>query len=144
MLRVLITLLTSVTLLAACAQTGSQMGESEVRYGTITEIHSASLQGEHQLGLGAIFGGIAGGILGHQIGGGTGQDIATVAGTLAGAFGGNMLQKKYDSPRPGQFIVVKLNNGVSVGITQPADPALRVGDRVRIDGEGPKARVVRI
>ena len=144
MLRVLFTLLTSVTLLAACAQTGPQMGESEVRYGTIVRIYSVSLEGDHQLGLGAIIGGIAGGVLGHQFGGGTGKDIATVAGVLGGYFAGKTVQNKYASRRPGQHIIVKLNNGVAVGITQPADPALRVGDKVRIDGEGPKARVVRL
>jgi len=47
------------------------------------------------------------------------------------------------SARSGQHIIVKLNSGVAVGITKPADPALRVGDNVWIDGEGPKARVVR-
>ena len=132
-----------VFLLAGCAAQEPQLGESEVRYGTIVSINKVSLEGDHQLGLGAVIGGIAGGVLGHQIGGGTGQDIATVAGTLAGAFAGQAVQNKYASRRTGQHIIVKLNNGVAVGITQPADSSLRVGDKVRIDGEGPKARVVR-
>jgi len=145
MQRILMALFASaIFVMAGCAQTGPQVGESEVRYGTIVQINSVSLEGDHQLGLGAIIGGIAGGILGHQIGGGTGQDIATVAGALGGAFAGREVQNKYASRRPGQHIIVKLNNGVAVGITQPADPALRVGDKVRIDGEGPKARVVRL
>lgn len=144
MLRVLGRFLFPVVfLLAACAAQEPRLGESEVRYGKIVRIDKVSLEGDHQLGLGAIIGGIAGGVLGHQIGGGTGQDIATVAGALGGAFAGREVQNKYVSRRPGQHIIVKLNNGVAVGITQPADSALRVGDKVRIDGEGPNARVVR-
>jgi hypothetical protein len=36
-----------------------------------------------------------------------------------------------------------LSNGVAVAVTQPADPNLHVGDRVRIDGSGMRARIVR-
>ena len=136
-----------VALLAGCAtpEQGppAQYGESEVRYGRIVRIDPVSLEGDHQLGLGAIFGAVAGGVLGHQIGGGTGRDIATVAGVLAGGFAGSAVQNKYAERRPGQHIIVQTNNGVAVGITQPADPALGVGDLVRIDGGGPNARVVR-
>jgi hypothetical protein len=39
--------------------------------------------------------------------------------------------------------MVDLGNGYAVGITQPFDPDLRVGDRVRIEGSGSDARVVR-
>ena len=67
----------------SCAQSPS-MGETEIRQGRITRIDPVSLEGDHQLGLGAIIGGIAGGVLGHQIGGGTGQTVATIAGVLAG------------------------------------------------------------
>jgi outer membrane lipoprotein SlyB len=40
------------------------LGETEVRQGRITRIDPVSLEGDHQLGLGAIIGGIAGGVLG--------------------------------------------------------------------------------
>ena len=79
-----------------------------------------------------------------QCGGRDGRDVATVAGALGGAYAGNRVQNKYADRRPGQHIVVELNNGVAVGITQPADSSLRVGDRVRIDGSGTDARVVRM
>jgi outer membrane lipoprotein SlyB len=142
--RILVVLLAA---LAGCAtqEQGppAQYGEAEVRYGRIVRIDPVSLEGDQQLGLGAILGAVAGGVLGHQIGGGTGRDIATVAGALAGGFAGNMVQNKYADRRPGQHIIVQTNSGVAVGITQPSDPALRVGDLVRIDGSGPNARVVR-
>ena len=58
----------------------------------------------------------------------------TVAGALAGGYAGNKAQNKYGERRPGQHIIVQLDNGVAVGITQAGDSGLRVGDRVRIDG----------
>lgn len=142
--RILLVLLAA---LSGCATAPQRLpapyGESEVRYGRIVRIDPVSLEGDHQLGLGAILGAVAGGVLGHQIGGGTGRDIATVAGVLAGGFAGNTVQNKYANRRPGQHIIVETNNGVAVGITQPSDPDLRVGDLVRIDGSGSNARVVR-
>lgn len=137
-------LIAVVSLLAACAAPAPQGGEAQVRYGQISSIEAVSVDGDHQLGLGAIFGAVVGGVLGNQIGGGTGRDVATVAGALGGAYAGNVVQNKYADRRAGQYIVVKLDNGVAVGITQPADPNLRVGDRVRIDGTGPDARVARM
>jgi outer membrane lipoprotein SlyB len=119
------------------------MGEEEVRAGRITRIDPVSIESEQHMGLGMVLGGIAGGVLGHQFGGGTGQTVATVAGTLGGVVAGHAVQKKYEQPRPGEHIIVTLTNGVAVGITQPADPGLHVGDNVRIDGSGSAARVVR-
>ena len=132
-------------LLASCAAPppATPLGEQEVRTGRIARIDPVQIESEQHMGLGMVLGGIAGGVLGHQFGGGTGQTVATVAGTLGGALAGQAAQNKYERPRPGQHIVVTLNNGVAVGITQPADPDLRVGDNVRIDGSGSAARVVR-
>jgi len=132
----------TVLLVASCAQSPS-MGETEIRQGRITHIDPVSLEGGHQLGLGAIIGGIAGGVLGHQIGGGTGQTVATIAGVLGGGAVGQAVQNRYGERRPGQNIMVDLGNGYEVGVTQPVDPNLRVGDPVRIEGSGTDARVVR-
>jgi len=130
-------------LLQACAAPGPAVGESQIRYGKIVRIDPVSLDGDQHLGLGAIIGGLAGGVLGHQVGAGTGRDVATIAGALGGAIAGSFVQNKYVERRPGQYITVQLDNGVSVGITQHADGNLRMGDRVRIDGSGPDARVLR-
>src|SRR5437879_660522 len=101
-------------LVVGCATPPPQPSEAEVRYGKIARIEAVSLEGDHQLGLGAIIGGIAGGVLGHQIGGGTGQTVATVAGALGGAFAGQAVQNKYAERRPGQHILVNLDSGVAV------------------------------
>ena len=97
----------------------------------------------HQLGVGAVLGAAAGGVIGHQFGGGTGRDVATVLGAIGGGLAGNAIQNRYVDRRPGQHIFVRLDSGASVAITQAADPALRVGDRVFIQGGGTDARVVR-
>lgn len=127
----------------AAVVSAQQLGEQEVRLGRIVRIDPVQLDGEHQLGIGSVIGAVAGGVIGHQFGGGTGRDVATVLGALGGGLLGTRIQNQYADKRAGQFITVKLNNGVSVGVTQPADPNLRVGDVVRIDGNGPDARVVR-
>ena len=148
------TALLLAALLAACASAigegGPQLGEESVhyeesvRYGVITRIEPVSLEGDHQLGLGAVLGAAAGGIIGHQFGGGSGRDVATVIGAVGGGLAGNTIQNRYVDRRPGQHIFVRLNNGVTIAVTEPADPALRVGDRVRVQGRGMDARVVRV
>jgi outer membrane lipoprotein SlyB len=140
-------------LLAACASAigkgGPALGEESsgyaepVRYGVITRIEPVSLEGDHQLGLGAVLGAAAGGVIGHQFGGGSGRDVATVIGALGGGLAGNAVQNRYVDRRPGQHIFVRLDNGVTIAVTEPADPALRVGDRVFVQGRGMDARVVR-
>jgi outer membrane lipoprotein SlyB len=141
MLQRMLAAFMTVLLVTSCAQSPS-VGETEIRQGRITRIDPVSLEGDHQLGLGAIIGGIAGGVLGHQIGGGTGQTVATIAGVLAGGAVGQGVQNRYGERRQGQHIMVDLGNGYEIGITQPVDPNLRVGDPVRIEGSGTNARVL--
>jgi outer membrane lipoprotein SlyB len=119
-----------------------QSGESEIRQGVIEQITETQLPTNHHRGLGAIVGGLGGLGIGSLIGGGTGRDVAMVAGTLGGALIGNNVQKRYDQPVPGQQIIVRLKSGVLVQITQPADPNLRLGQRVYVEGSGEGARVV--
>jgi outer membrane lipoprotein SlyB len=119
------------------------LGETEIRFGRIDRIDAISLDGDHKLGVGHVLGAIGGGALGHEFGGGKGKVVAQVLGSLGGGYLGGEAQNKYLDRRPGQHITVTLNNGVAVGVTQPQDAGLRVGDCVRIDGAGQSARVVR-
>ena len=128
--------------LAACATGGSNAGEMEIRSGKIEQINPAQIASNHHTGVGAILGGLGGAALGSLIGNGTGRDVAMVAGALGGALGGNELQKKYDQPRPGQQVIVRLNNGVLVSIVQPINQSLRPGMKVFIEGAGTQARVI--
>ncbi|MFO1302089.1 MAG: glycine zipper 2TM domain-containing protein [Burkholderiales bacterium] len=133
--------------LLACFLIGGQAfaqnpGESEVRQGVIEQITDTQLQSNHHRGVGAIVGGLGGLGIGSLIGGGTGRDVAMVAGTLGGALVGNEIQKRHDQPVPGQQIIVRVKSGVLVQVTQPANPNLRQGQRVLIEGSGEGARVV--
>ena len=64
------------------------------------------------------------------------------AGALGGALLGNNVQKRDDQPVPGQQIIVRMKSGVLVQITQPANPSLRPGQRVYVEGAGEDPRVV--
>ncbi len=130
--------------LAGCA--GGGMGGSsyppEVRQGRIEQINMVQLDHPHQLGVGAILGGGAGAALGSLIGAGTGRDVAIAVGAIAGAVGGQYAQNRYDSRQQGQQIVVRLNSGVLVVVTQQTNPSLYVGQRVFVEGAGANASVV--
>jgi outer membrane lipoprotein SlyB len=132
-------LLTGAMLLSACASTTS---ETQVRYGRVEQIQTVMVDGDHQFGIGTVVGVVAGGLIGNQIGSGSGRAVATAAGAVAGGAIGNKIENKNDQ-REGQQVVVRLEDGASVAITQPGGSGLRVGDRVRIDGSGSKTRVVR-
>lgn len=136
-----------MAVLLACLLIGQQAfaqkpGESEIRQGVIEQITDTQLPSNHHRGVGAIIGGLGGLGIGSLIGGGTGRDVAMVAGTLGGALIGNNVQKRYDQPVPGQQIIVRVKSGVLVQVTQPANPNLRQGQRVLIEGSGEGARVV--
>ncbi len=128
-------------LLAGCASTGPSY-PPEIRQGRIEQITEVPLDHPHQIGVGAILGGAAGAGIGSLIGGGTGKDVAIAVGAIAGAIGGQYAEKKYESKKAGQQIVVRLNSGVLVVITQAADPSLRVGQRVYVQGAGAEAKLI--
>ena len=129
--------------LTACATSGPQSGETEVRQGVIEQITPTQIDSSKPPGIGAVVGGIAGVGIGSLIGGGTGRDVAMVLGAVGGAVAGNKMQKKYDQPVAGEQIVVRVANGVLVSVTQPGSSGLRKGDKVYIEGSGENARVLR-
>ena len=129
-------------LVTACATPGPQPGAMEIQRGVIEQITATQIPTNHHQGLGAIVGGLGGLGIGSLIGAGTGRDVAMVAGAIGGALIGNEVQKKLDQPIAGQQIIVRLGSGVLVQITQPVGPALRVGQRVYVEGSGENARVM--
>jgi len=132
--------------LSACAEPVERSthvrGEQSVRYGVISAIDQVELEGNQPAGVGAVVGAVAGGILGNQIGRGGGRDVATVLGAIGGGVAGNSVQNHIDK-QPGQRILVRLDNGASISITEAGSSQLRVGDRVEIRGDGRDAHVVR-
>lgn len=127
-------------LLGACAAPGPQ-APAEIRQGRIEQITAVQIDHPHQFGVGAIVGSLAGAGLGSLVGGGTGKDVAIAVGAIAGAVGGNYAEDKYAAKRPGQQIVVRLDSGVLVVVTQPVNPSLAVGSRVYVQGSGAAATV---
>lgn len=83
--------------------------------------------------VGTIAGGVVGGVLGHQVGGGTGKDIATIAGALGGAYAGNRVQNNMAKTTE-YHIVVRLESGTTQTVNLAANPGLKVGERVKLEG----------
>jgi outer membrane lipoprotein SlyB len=133
-------LLSVVLVLAGCAAPGGGAPQT-IQQGRIEQITTVPLDHPHQIGVGAIVGGLAGAGLGSLVGGGTGKDVAIALGAIAGAVGGNYAENKYEQKKTGQQIVVRLQSGVLVVVTQQTNPALAVGQRVYVQGSGPNATV---
>jgi len=85
------------------------------------------------LNAGTVVGGIAGGLIGHQIGSGRGNTAATIVGTLGGAVVGNEIHKK-QAQSTRYRIIVRLDSGGTLTLEDSSDNNLRVGDRVRVEG----------
>jgi outer membrane lipoprotein SlyB len=137
----------SAALLAACAPEPYRVYDSRaiapiasqsVEYGVVEAIEWYRDGDSRPTGLGAVIGGVAGGILGHQIGSGRGNTAATIAGALGGAFAGNELERANERDR--YRVIVRLENGARLTVSEVGEGQLRVGDRVRIVGN----RVYRI
>ncbi len=99
--------------------------------GTIQSIRYVEQKGKGS-GAGAVVGGVLGGVVGHQFGSGRGNTVATVAGVGVGAVAGNEVEKNVK--KTSYYVVtVRLDNGKTQSVSQSSKPALREGDRVRIE-----------
>jgi len=115
--------------------------EQAVRLGTVVAVNAATIQSDKASGVGAVAGGVLGGVASNSIGGGKGRNIATVGGALLGSLAGNMIENKIEK-RDGFAITVELDKGGTRVITQEADIALEVGQRVQVVGGGNSVRVL--
>jgi len=86
-------------------------------------------------GLGAVAGGFVGGILGNQVGRGRGRTGMTVAGAGAGAYAGNEIEKNMNRSATYE-IRVRMKDGSYRTFIERAQPALAVGQKVRVTGDG--------
>jgi outer membrane lipoprotein SlyB len=130
----------AAALAAGCA---SPPAESDLRHGRVARVDAVSLQGDHQLGVGAVLGAVAARALGHSFATGDNRVVGGVVGALGGGHAGAPSESDYPARRPGEHVTVTLNRGVAVGVAQLGATGLRPGDCVRIDGAGEMARVVR-
>ena len=148
-MKTIIAIATLPLLFVSCAQqslTGDTYSRDEagqaqsVQQGRITSIRYVKIEGGTTAG--TILGGVAGGVLGNQIGGGRGNTLATVGGAGLGAVAGSHAQQSMGS-RQGLEIQVRIDGGGSLSVTQEANPreSFSVGDRVRVLGNGSRARI---
>jgi outer membrane lipoprotein SlyB len=86
-------------------------------------------------GVGAIGGAVVGGILGNQVGRGSGRTAATVVGAGAGAYAGNEIEKNVKKSAHYQ-VRVRMNDGSYRTFRENAQPALSVGQKVRVTEQG--------
>jgi outer membrane lipoprotein SlyB len=101
------------------------------RCGTVEEIKTIKADAEHGSGLGAVIGGLAGIVVGNQIGQGNGKVLAKVAGAAGGAYVGNRVEKRVRATTSYE-VRVRLDNGTETTVTQEVQPAVAVGDPVKI------------
>jgi len=99
-------------------------------YGVVENIELYRDGSSSPIGIGTILGGVAGGVLGHQIGAGRGNTAATIAGAVGGAVAGNAIERA--NARDRYRVVVRLDSGGTLAVSDVGEGELRVGDRVRV------------
>jgi outer membrane lipoprotein SlyB len=112
---------------------GSPGPRHGARYGVVQSIDAIRAQSQTSGG-GALLGAAIGGLAGHQIDHGATKAAATAVGIVAGALLGNEIEKNNAGARDIYRVTVRDERGGlrSFDYVQLSD--LRVGDRVRIDG----------
>ena len=131
--------------LAGCAQPGlggsnysrSQVrGEQSVRLGIVETVRDVQIDAPRDGG-GTLIGAALGGIGGSTIGGGSRANaVGAIAGAVLGGIAGQAIEKSQNE-RKGVEVIVRLEGGKLIAVTQEKDEEFRIGDRVRIlSGQG--------
>jgi outer membrane lipoprotein SlyB len=98
--------------------------------GTVESIRSVEVRGD-ATGVGAVAGGVTGAVVGHQLGNGRGNTAMTVLGAAGGAYAGNEIEKNVKK-HVVYRVTVKMDDGSFRTVSQAAEPAFAVGDKVRV------------
>jgi outer membrane lipoprotein SlyB len=110
---------------------GAQAG---VEFGRVHHIEALSGYRANSGG-GALLGGIIGGLVGRQFGTtSNGRATGTFAGAVGGVLIGNEIERQNRGGRDGLLVVIALEQGGTREFAVPSVGDLRVGDRVRIEG----------
>lgn len=132
--RLFYSLLLAASIAGCSAMPGTSGGidNSSVRsgYGTVEGVQSVDRNSPGIIG--AIGGAVVGGLLGHQIGSGSGQTAATIAGAAGGAYAGREVERRTQGGADSYKIFVRMDDGSYQAVLQESQPALRAGDRVRV------------
>ncbi|MGY8904298.1 MAG: glycine zipper 2TM domain-containing protein [Burkholderiales bacterium] len=141
----------TLTLLAACTsnpQRSSTVSNSpgvvnnssnssgyQTQFGNVTNIENIAAQSRSS-GAGAIIGGILGAVVGNQVGSGSGRAVATGVGAVGGAVVGNQVEKRNNNNNDSDVyrVTVRYDNGSTGQFDYQTINDLRVGDRVKVEG----------
>jgi outer membrane lipoprotein SlyB len=106
----------------------------ETSYGWVRSIESVS-EADQARGTGALIGGMIGAVIGRQMADSShGRNIATAIGAAAGALIGHEIDKGSRRDRASVRITVTLDGGGTRSFEWKDAGGLRVGDRVRVEG----------
>lgn len=140
-------LVATIVSLAGCASgTGGKdysrdqtRAVQEVQMGIVESVREVNIEGtKTPIGSGA--GAVVGGVAGSTVGGGKGSIVGAAVGAVLGGLGGAAAEEAVTRNK-GVEITVKLDSGRMIAITQTADEAFQVGDRVRVLSGGGTTRV---
>lgn len=146
----LITLLAVGLILGGCASSksgsaysrGQTRQEQTVRNGTVESVRPVQIEGT-KTPIGSVAGGAVGGVAGSTVGSGKGSVIAAILGSVAGGVAGAATEEVV-TRRDGLEIMVKLDSGNTIAITQEADENFLPGERVHVLSGGGVSRVAHI
>jgi len=127
-----------ISLLSGCP--ASLSGSAYTRYqartlqsvdtGTVTSVRQVLIEGTKS-GIGGASGAALGGIAASNIGGGRGQVAASIGGALVGGLAGAAAEEAL-TRQTGLEIIIRLDTGRSIAVTQAADELFRPGERVQV------------
>lgn len=109
----------AMQLAAGCAQCG-----------VIESIRAIEVKGQGT-GVGAVAGGVAGALVGSQFGHGTGRTALGVLGAAGGAYAGHEIEKNVRKSTIWR-VSVRMDDGSARTVSQSAQPAFAVGEKVKV------------
>ena len=119
---------------ARSAPSSTQGAAACAECGVVESIRAIEAKGQGS-GIGAVAGGVLGGVLGNQVGRGGGRTAMTVVGAGAGAYAGHEIEKNMNTALSYQ-IRVRMNDGNIRTFHERSQPALSVGQKVRVTDKG--------
>lgn len=102
----------------------------DVRLGYVESVRQVLIEGT-QSGVGTMTGAALGGLAGSNIGKGKGEIAGAIGGAVLGGLAGSAIEEGA-TRQPGLEIMVKLDSGRMVAVTQADDEPFYPGDRVRV------------
>ncbi len=143
----LIALLAASLILDGCAPSlsggaysrGQARKEDTVKIGTVESVRPVQIEGT-KTPIGTVAGGAVGGVAGSTVGSGKGSAVAAILGAVVGGVAGSAIEEAVTREQ-GLEIIIKLDSGNTVAITQKADEEFKPGERVHVISGGGVSRV---